>query len=87
VKRGVAEHHEKFDGTGYPAGKRGTDIELYARIVAVADTWDAMTTDRPYRAARSAAVAAEELRRCAGTQFDPAVVEAFLAAHGAPGDR
>ena len=84
VKRGVAEHHEKFDGTGYPAGKRGTDIELYARIVAVADTWDAMTTDRPYRAALSAAVAAAELRRCAGTQFDPAVVEAFLTAHGEP---
>jgi HD-GYP domain-containing protein (c-di-GMP phosphodiesterase class II) len=83
----VAEHHEKFDGTGYPAGKGGTEIELFARIVAVADTWDAMTTDRPYRAALSAEVAATELRRCAGTQFDPAVVEAFLAAHGEPGGR
>jgi len=83
VKRGVAEHHERYDGAGYPKGKKGEDIELFARIVSVADTWDAMTTNRPYRQALSVEAAAAELRRCAGSQFDPMVVEAFLKAQSA----
>ncbi|MBN1859128.1 HD domain-containing protein [Candidatus Bipolaricaulota bacterium] len=74
----VAAHHERFDGTGYPAGRQGDEISLGARIIAVVDSYDAMTTDRPYRRGMSRAEACDELRRYAGTQFDPAVVEAFL---------
>jgi diguanylate cyclase (GGDEF)-like protein len=76
----VRSSHERWDGTGYPDGLAGSDIPLGARIVAVADAFDAMTSPRPYSTARPAAAALEELRRCAGTQFDPAVVEAFTAA-------
>ncbi len=71
-------HQERWDGTGYPAQLGDTDIPLGARIFAVADTLDAMTSHRPYRKAMSLQVAADEVRRCAGTQFDPYVVEAFL---------
>ncbi len=73
----VTQHHEKWDGTGYPYGLRGEDIEVTARIFAVADTFDAMTSDRVYRKGCDYADALKELERCAGTQFDPAVVEAF----------
>ncbi|HEX8071838.1 MAG TPA: HD domain-containing phosphohydrolase [Pyrinomonadaceae bacterium] len=76
--RVVAEHHERWDGTGYPAGLRGEQIDLCARIFAVADAFDAMTSDRCYRQGRPYEVAARELRREAGRQFDPEVVEAFL---------
>jgi HD-GYP domain-containing protein (c-di-GMP phosphodiesterase class II) len=69
--------HECWDGTGYPDGLRGDEIPLGARIVAVCDAFDAMTTERPYREPVSEADAMAELRRCAGTQFDPMVVEAF----------
>ncbi|ABQ26131.1 metal dependent phosphohydrolase [Geotalea uraniireducens Rf4] len=79
----VLSHHEKFDGSGYPARLRGDDIPLNARIISVADTFDAMTTDRPYRKALSKESAMAELRRCSGTQFDPTVVEAFVAASAA----
>jgi len=72
-------HHERFDGGGYPRGLRGEQIPLCGRIVAVADAFDAMTHDRPYRKAIPPEQAVEELRRCAGAQFDPRVVEAFLA--------
>lgn len=72
-------HHEQWDGSGYPQGLRGEDIPLGARIFAVADTLDAMTSDRPYRAALSVEEAAAELQKCAGTQFDPQVVEAFFS--------
>jgi len=74
----VFSHQEKFDGTGYPNGLRGGEIPIGARIFAVADALDAITSDRPYRKARSFDVAREEILRCSGTQFDPAVVEVFL---------
>jgi hypothetical protein len=72
-------HHERFDGTGYPRGLQGDQIPLGSRIFAVADTLDAMTSDRPYRKALSFATAREEILREAGRQFDPQVVEAFLS--------
>jgi response regulator RpfG family c-di-GMP phosphodiesterase len=75
--RVVGQHHEKWDGTGYPAGLRGTEIDLNARIFAVADAFDAITSDRVYRAGRSYEVAVAELEEYTGRQFDPAVVEAF----------
>ncbi len=71
-------HQEHFDGSGYPSGLAGREIPVGARIFAVADTLDAITSDRPYRKARSFDAAREEVLRCSGTQFDPAVVEAFL---------
>ena len=74
----VLYHHERFDGKGYPYGIRGDKIPLGARILAVADSYDAMTTDRPYRKALPDHVALEELRKCSGSQFDPAVVDAFM---------
>ncbi|MBA2568382.1 MAG: HD-GYP domain-containing protein [Actinobacteria bacterium] len=76
----VLFHHERWDGTGYPSGRGRDDIPLEARILAVADSFDAMTSDRPYRPACDAETALEELKRCAGTQFDPDLVEAFIAA-------
>jgi HD-GYP domain-containing protein (c-di-GMP phosphodiesterase class II) len=74
----VYHHHEHFDGSGYPLGLKGSDIPLGARIFAVVDAFDAMTFDRPYSKAISFDDAKAEIRRCAGTQFDPAVVAAFL---------
>jgi PAS domain S-box-containing protein len=71
-------HHERWDGKGYPAGLAGEAIPIAALIVAVVDAFDAMTHDRPYRAARSIAEAVVEISGCSGTQFDPGVVEAFL---------
>ncbi len=73
----VCTHHERWDGTGYPARIAGTDIPLGARIFALADTLDAITSDRPYRAAQSYAVARAEIEAGNGTQFDPRAVEAF----------
>jgi putative nucleotidyltransferase with HDIG domain len=75
---GILQHHERFDGTGYPDGIRGEDIHLYARILGVADAFDAMTENRPYRSSIGREFAISELRRGSGTQFDPRVVEAFL---------
>jgi HD-GYP domain-containing protein (c-di-GMP phosphodiesterase class II) len=75
----VRATHERFDGAGYPDGLAGEEIPLGARVIAVCDAFDAMTRDRPYRAARPVVDAFAELRRGAGTQFDPAVVEAFFA--------
>ena len=75
--RVVAQHHEKFDGTGYPRGLRGEEIDQNARIFAVADAFDAITSDRVYRKAQSYEAAAAELDEWAGKQFDPKVVEAF----------
>lgn len=73
----VAQHHEKWDGSGYPLGLRAEEIDQNARIFAVADAFDAMISDRVYRAGRSYAQASEELDRCAGAHFDPVIVEAF----------
>jgi putative nucleotidyltransferase with HDIG domain len=75
----VAQHHEWFDGAGYPKGLAGTEINFYARIFGVADSYDAMTSDRPYRKGLPVEKAISMIRERAGTQFDPAVVEVFLA--------
>ena len=75
----VLSHQERWDGSGYPRGLRGEQIPLGARIFAAVDTFDAMTSDRPYRAALSIDAARDEIRRFAGIQFDPQVAEAFLA--------
>jgi len=75
----VLAHQEFFDGTGYPRGLRGEQIPLGARIFSIADALDAMISDRPYRRALPMAHAKEEIRRCAGTQFDPKIVAVFLA--------
>ncbi len=85
VLAAVAAHHERYDGGGYPRGLKGEEIPLLGRILAVADCYSAMTTDRPYRKALSPAEAQAELRRVAGTQLDPAVVEAFITAVNAVG--
>jgi two-component system cell cycle response regulator len=77
VARLVRSSHERWDGSGYPDGLSGDEIPLGARVVAVCDAFNAMTTDRPYRETVSEHDAIEELRACAGTQFDPMVVEAF----------
>ncbi len=81
VLRIVRSHHERMDGTGFPDGLVGDEIPLEARIVAVADAYDAMTTNRAYRPSRTAVAAIEELRHAAGSQFDLPVVEAFVRAH------
>jgi HD-GYP domain-containing protein (c-di-GMP phosphodiesterase class II) len=80
VGRLVRSCHERWDGAGYPDRLAGADIPLIARIVCACDAFSAMTTDRPYRAARSHEEAVAELIRCSGTQFDPRVVEALVRA-------
>jgi HD-GYP domain-containing protein (c-di-GMP phosphodiesterase class II) len=75
----VYSHQEHYDGSGYPRGLKGEQIPMGARIFAVADTLDAITSDRPYRKATSFAAARAEIKRCAGTQFDPRVVEVYLS--------
>jgi len=74
----IKHHHERWDGTGYPDQLKGKDIPEGARIIAVADAFDAMTSDRPYRRALGHSLALNELKSCAGTQFDPKVVDAFI---------
>ena len=80
-------HHEKWDGTGYPRGLKGEQIPLAARIFAVVDVWDALRSDRPYRAAWPEDKVLEHIRSLSGTHFDPRVVELFLqvVSGGAPG--
>ena len=77
-KRYVRSHHERFDGFGYPDGLKAEHIPLISRIIFVADTFDAMTSDRPYRKGMSTEIAIEEIVRCSGTQFDPDVVKHFV---------
>ncbi len=81
----VLHHHERHDGSGYPGQLKGDEVPLEARIIAVADAFDAMTSDRPYRQAMPRPQAIEEIRRSAGKQFDPQVVAAFLVAISATG--
>ena len=73
----VKYHHERWDGKGYPDGLGGSDIPVLARIIAVADSYDAMTSNRPYRLARENKEAIDELMRCSGTQFDKDIVDTF----------
>ena len=75
----VASHHERWDGSGYPRGQAGAEIPLAARIFAIADAWDAMTHDRPYRAALRFETAVREIEAGRGVQFDPGIVDPFLA--------
>ncbi|MTI81851.1 MAG: HD domain-containing protein [Firmicutes bacterium] len=79
ISQCAAYHHERYDGKGYPYGTKGNDTPLLSRIIAVADTFDAMTTDRPYRKGLPEQTALDELKRCAGTQFDPQLVEVFIS--------
>src|SRR5262249_35030666 len=76
--KAVRHHHERYDGKGYPDGLKGDDIPLIARVVTVADAFDAMTSDRPYRGKRPLAGAPEELGAGPGTTFDPTAADAFL---------
>jgi len=79
IEIGAHYHHERFDGKGYPEGLAGYDIPEIARIIAVADTFDAMSSTRPYRKKLPLDFIVEEIKRCSGSQFDPKVVDAFLA--------
>lgn len=78
ISNWLRTHHEKWDGTGYPNGLKGEEIPLSGRIIALADTYDAMTSDRPYRKALSHETAIDEIKRCAGTQFDPVLAQLFV---------
>ena len=75
----ILKHHERWDGQGYPLGLAGEDIPIECRILSIVDAFDAMTNDRPYRKAIKAEEALEEIRRCAGTQFDPRLADIFLS--------
>ncbi len=79
ISEWVKYHHEKYDGTGYPDGLKGEQIPLASRIIALADTYDAMTSTRPYRTALSHETAVNEIKRCSGTQFDPKLDEIFVS--------
>ena len=76
----VLQHHEKFDGTGYPGNRAGNDLHPLARVLTLADSFDAMTSKRPYQKSKTFEEAFAEIRRCAGTQFDPELAEAFVCA-------
>ena len=79
---GIMHHHERMDGKGYPMGLAGDEIPEFARVIAVADAFDSMTSTRSYRGARRIEEAIAELRKWSGTQFDPVLVDAFIAALG-----
>ncbi|MEU9289688.1 HD domain-containing phosphohydrolase [Streptomyces sp. NPDC048275] len=87
ARSAILHHHERLDGSGYPYGLVGAQIPEFARVVAVADAFDAMTSTRSYRRARPVSAAVEELERCAGAQFDPVMVRALVAALGREGWR
>ena len=86
VMAGVLHHHERFDGRGYPAGLAGADIPLVARTLALADTFDAMSSNRSYRAALPRAQVLAEIGKCAGAQFDPELAATFVTLDFAPFD-
>jgi len=75
----VGQHHEKYDGSGYPNKLRGDGIHIHARVFAVADAFDAIRSDRPYRAGQSHEIACEEIAANSGSHFDPKVVSAFMS--------
>jgi len=81
VVKEIKYHQEKYDGKGYPEGLKGSETPLIARIIAVCDAFDAMTSDRPYKQREMAESAIEEIKKCSGTQFDPIIVSAFLLAY------
>ncbi|MBH1939909.1 HD-GYP domain-containing protein [Mobilitalea sibirica] len=81
IAEGILFHHEQYDGSGYPLGLKGGQIPLFSRIIAVADAYDAMTANRPYRKKMTSKAAIEELIRCSGRQFDPEIVKVFLQAY------
>jgi len=78
VREMVAHHHEFYDGSGYPEGRSGDQIPLGARIIAIADAYDTITSERTYKKARSPQEAFQELARCGGAQFDPELVRLFI---------
>ena len=78
IASAILHHHERWDGEGYPAKLRGEDIPVEARLIGIADAFSSMTSDRPYRSAMSVEEACDELKRCAGTQFDPTIVRYFI---------
>jgi HD-GYP domain-containing protein (c-di-GMP phosphodiesterase class II) len=78
IAEAILAHHERWDGSGYPLGVKGEQIPLISRIFAIVDTYDVMTHECPYREIFSPEQAAEELKRCSGTQFDPSLVEMFI---------
>jgi len=81
VKLMVLHHHERYDGKGYPSGLAGDKIPLGAQIIAVSDTFDAMTSDRPYRKGFDPDIAIDRMKECGGTQFDPRVLKTFVRAY------
>jgi putative nucleotidyltransferase with HDIG domain len=83
----VLYHHERWDGRGYPSGKAGREIPVEARVLAIADAFDAMTSDRPYRRALTRSQALAEVERCAGSQFDPEIARVFLEVFGTESQR
>lgn len=78
IQIGARYHHERYDGKGYPEGLKGDDIPFIARIIGVADAYDAMTADRPYRKGMSNEVAIDEIKKGAGTQFDPTIAKVMI---------
>ena len=78
IAEGVLYHHERVDGRGYPSGIKGNEIPIYAKIICVADAYEAMTTGRSYSVTRTKEEAFKELLVCSGTQFDEKVVKAFI---------
>jgi HD-GYP domain-containing protein (c-di-GMP phosphodiesterase class II) len=82
IARAVRHHHERYDGSGYPEGLRGEEIPLFSRIILVAETYEAMTHNRPYRRALSPGEATRRLQEGAGSQLDPDIVKHFLAILG-----
>jgi HD-GYP domain-containing protein (c-di-GMP phosphodiesterase class II) len=76
----IRYHHERYDGKGYPAGLKGKEIPFLSRIISLADTFDAMTSERPYRKALSTEDATKEISRCKGSQFDPSLADSFIKA-------